>query len=140
MTMVWVASRPSIHISIGPDEDRHTEVGHSVEDVACDFGFRLLIGPTYPVGLKTGASENIGTILTRDRVGQPIRSYFTRISHQWLRKMVAHRIADPAILKLIGKWLKAGAMVDGELISTEEGTPQGGPITPRTQKITLNLS
>jgi hypothetical protein len=29
------------------------------------------------------------------------------------RKMVAHRIADPAILKLIGKWLKAGAMVDG---------------------------
>lgn len=40
-----------------------------------------------------------------------IRSYFTRISLQWLRKMVAHRIADPAILKLIGKWLKAGAMV-----------------------------
>jgi RNA-directed DNA polymerase len=58
-----------------------------------------------------------------------IRSYFTRISHQWLRKMVAHRIADPAILKLIGKWLKAGAMVDGALISTEEGTPQGGPIS-----------
>jgi RNA-directed DNA polymerase len=50
--------------------------------------------------------------------------------------MVAHRIADPAILKLIGKWLKAGAMVDGALISTEEGTPQGGPMTPLTQKVT----
>jgi RNA-directed DNA polymerase len=55
-----------------------------------------------------------------------IRSYFTRISHQWLRKMVAHRIVDPTILKLIGKWLKAGAMVDGALISTKEATPQGG--------------
>ena len=34
--------------------------------------------------------------------------------------MVAHRIADPTILKLIGKWLKAGAVVDGALISTKE--------------------
>jgi RNA-directed DNA polymerase len=45
--------------------------------------------------------------------------------------MVAHRIADPAILKLIGKWLKAGPMVDGELISTEEGTPVTFPCTSR---------
>jgi retron-type reverse transcriptase len=30
-----------------------------------------------------------------------IRSYFTRIDHQWLRRMVAHRIADPIILRLI---------------------------------------
>jgi RNA-directed DNA polymerase len=42
-----------------------------------------------------------------------IRSYFTRINHQWLRKMVAHRIADPVILRLIGKWLNAGAMQGG---------------------------
>jgi retron-type reverse transcriptase len=33
--------------------------------------------------------------------------------HQWLRKMVTHRIADRTILEVIGKWLKAGAMVDG---------------------------
>lgn len=59
-----------------------------------------------------------------------IRSYFTRINHQWLRKMVAHRIADPAILGLIGKWLKAGAMQDGVVIYAAEGTPQGGPISP----------
>jgi hypothetical protein len=35
--------------------------------------------------------------------------------HQWLRETVAHRIADPIILEVIGKWLKAGAMVDGSL-------------------------
>jgi len=39
-----------------------------------------------------------------------IRSDFTRINRQWLRKMVAHRIADPVILRLIGRWLNAGAM------------------------------
>ena len=54
--------------------------------------------------------------------------------------MVAHRIADPAILKLIGKWLKAGAMVDGALISTEEGTPQGGPISPVLSNIYLHFT
>jgi RNA-directed DNA polymerase len=58
-----------------------------------------------------------------------IRGYFNHVNHQWLRQMVAHRIADPVILGLIGKWLKAGAMHNGVIIRTEEGTPQGGPIS-----------
>jgi len=53
---------------------------------------------------------------------------------------VAHRIADPIILRLISKWLKAGALRDGVFIAAEEGTPQGGPMAPRTQKITSALS
>jgi RNA-directed DNA polymerase len=68
-----------------------------------------------------------------------IRSYFTRINRQWLRKMVAHRIADPVILSLIGKWLNAGAMQDGIVIYTEEGTPQGGPISPVLSNIYLHF-
>src|SRR4051812_7449965 len=43
--------------------------------------------------------------------------------------MVRERIADPVILSLIGKWLKAGAMQDGVVVRSEEGTPQGGPIS-----------
>ena len=58
-----------------------------------------------------------------------IRGYFTSVNHQWLRRMVAERIADPVILGLIGKWLKAGAMQDGVVIRTGGGTPQGGPIS-----------
>lgn len=58
-----------------------------------------------------------------------IRGYFTHVNHSWMRKMVAQRIADPVILGLIGKWLKAGAMQDGVVVRTEEGTPQGGPIS-----------
>jgi len=68
-----------------------------------------------------------------------IRSYFTRINHQWLRKMVAHRIADPVILRLIGKWLNAGAMQDGVVIYAEEGTPQGGPISPVLSNLYLHF-
>jgi RNA-directed DNA polymerase len=68
-----------------------------------------------------------------------IRSYFTRINRQWLRKMVAHRIADPVILSLIGKWLNAGAMKDGVIIHTEEGTPQGGPISPVLSNVYLHF-
>ena len=43
--------------------------------------------------------------------------------------MIRERIADPVILSLIGKWLKAGAMQDGVVVRSEEGTPQGGPIS-----------
>src|SRR6266403_5570310 len=100
----------------------------------CSYGFRPGRNPHHALqALRLQiVSKKVNHVFEAD-----IRSYFTRISHQWLRKMVAHRIADPAILKLIGKWLKAGAMVDGALISTEEGTPQGGPMAPRTQKVTL---
>ena len=69
-----------------------------------------------------------------------IRSYFTRIDHQWLRRMVAHRIADPIILRLLSKWLKAGAMHDGVFIPAKEGTPQGGPISPVLSNIYLHFT
>src|SRR5262249_2999145 len=47
----------------------------------------------------------------------------------WLQRMVRERIADPVILSLVGKWLRAGAMHNGVMIRAEEGTPQGGPIS-----------
>jgi RNA-directed DNA polymerase len=53
--------------------------------------------------------------------------------------MVAHRIADPVILSLIGKWLNAGAMQDGVIVHTEEGTPQGGPISPVLSNVYLHF-
>lgn len=56
-----------------------------------------------------------------------IQGYFTKINHQWLRKMVAQSIADKTILRLINKWLKAGVMVNGVVVRQEEGTSQGGP-------------
>jgi len=69
-----------------------------------------------------------------------IRGYFNHVNHQWLRQMVAQRIADPVILRLLGKWLKAGAMQDGVVIRTEEGTPQGGPISCVLANIYLHFT
>lgn len=67
-----------------------------------------------------------------------ILGYFNHINHEWLMQMLAQRIADPVILRLIGKWLRAGAMVDGVRIITGEGTPQGGPISPVLANIYLH--
>jgi RNA-directed DNA polymerase len=67
-----------------------------------------------------------------------IRGYFNHINHAWLRKMVAHRIADPTILSLIGKWLRAGVMQEGVVVRVHEGSPQGGPISPVLANIYLH--
>ena len=50
-----------------------------------------------------------------------------------------HRVADPRILRLIQKWLKAGVMEDGKWSETKTGTPQGSVITPLTQKVTSGV-
>jgi group II intron reverse transcriptase/maturase len=67
-----------------------------------------------------------------------IRGYFNHINHDWLRQMVAHRIADPVILRLVGKWLNAGVMENGVVVRTEEGSPQGGPISPILANVYLH--
>ena len=53
---------------------------------------------------------------------------------------VKHRIADRRILRLIGKWLRAGVSEEGQWSKTKRGTSQGSVLTPRTQKITLVLT
>ena len=61
-----------------------------------------------------------------------IKSCFDRISHDWL---LANIPMDKAILR---KWLKAGYMEEGILYPTEEGTPQGGIISPVFANMTLD--
>jgi group II intron reverse transcriptase/maturase len=59
-----------------------------------------------------------------------VKSFFDKVEHRWLVQFVEHRIADPRIVRLIQKWLKAGVMEDGRWFETEEGTPQGSVISP----------
>jgi group II intron reverse transcriptase/maturase len=102
----------------------------------CSYGFRPGRNPHHTLqALRMQiVTKKVGQVFEAD-----IRSYFTRISHQWLRKMVAHRIADPVILGLIGKWLNAGAMQDGVVTYAEEGTPQGGSISPVLSNLYLHF-
>ena len=58
-----------------------------------------------------------------------IRSFFDSVDHEWMLRMVAHRIADPRILRLIKRWLRAGILEGGEWKETVSGTPQGAGIS-----------
>jgi group II intron reverse transcriptase/maturase len=67
-----------------------------------------------------------------------IRGFFDAIDHEWLVKFVEHRIADRRVIRHIRKWLKAGVMEEGKQLPTEEGTPQGGSISPLLANIYLH--
>jgi len=59
-----------------------------------------------------------------------IKSYFDRMDHSHLRRFLERRVRDGVLRWLIDKWLKAGVLEDGQLSYREEGTPQGGVVSP----------
>lgn len=65
-----------------------------------------------------------------------LEKFFDRVNHDILMSRVARRIGDKRLLGIIRRFLQAGMMQDGVCVARDEGTPQGGPLTPRTQKIT----
>lgn len=67
-----------------------------------------------------------------------IRSFFDSVNHEWLLRMLSHRIADPRILRLIGQWLRAGILERGEWKDALEGTPQGAGISPLLANVFLH--
>lgn len=69
-----------------------------------------------------------------------IRGFFNHLDHAWLMRMLKLRIGDPMVLRLIGKWLRAGALVDGIVVRTNEGSPQGGPISPILANVYLHYA
>ncbi len=67
-----------------------------------------------------------------------IQAFFDTIDHKWMMQFLEHRIADQRILRLIGKWLKAGVIEDGRRIESLIGTPQGSVISPFLSNIYLH--
>lgn len=65
---------------------------------------------------------------------------FDTLDHGWLKKFIAHRIADRRLLRLIGKWLAAGVMEDGKWAASSEGTPQGASVSPLLANIFLHYA
>ena len=65
-------------------------------------------------------------------------SSFDRVNHDRLMKSVSLRITDKRMLRLIGAFLKAGVMEGGLVSPVDEGTPQGGPLSPLLSNLVLD--
>jgi RNA-directed DNA polymerase len=67
-----------------------------------------------------------------------IKSYFDTVKWEHLREFYKKRVRDGVVRRVLGKWLKAGVMEDGAIHYPQEGTPQGGVISPLLSNIYLH--
>jgi RNA-directed DNA polymerase len=67
-----------------------------------------------------------------------LEKFFDRVNHDRLMAAVAERVADKRMLKLIRAFLEAGVMEDGLVSPVDEGTPQGGPLSPLLSNLVLD--
>ena len=108
---------------------------YEVDFLGFSYGFRPKRSPhdaldALFVGLTT---RNVNWVLDAD-----IRGFFDTIDHGWLLQFVEHRIADPRVLRLIRKWLRAGVSEEGTWSATSVGTPQGAVISPLLANVFLH--
>ena len=108
---------------------------YEADFVGFSYGFRPGRGPHHALdALSVGLRQKrVNWVLDAD-----IREYFSTIDHEWLMKLVEHRIADRRVVRHIQKWLAAGVLENGVVRQVEEGTPQGGSISPLLANIYLH--
>ncbi len=74
----------------------------------------------------------------RIAVDMDLSKFFDRVNHDVLMHRVARKIRDKHVLRLIGKYLRAGVVIKGRLQESREGVPQGGPLSPLLANILLD--
>jgi RNA-directed DNA polymerase len=105
--------------------------------VGFSYGFRPRRGQHDALDALSVAitSKKVNYILDAD-----IRSFFDSVSQTLLVRFLEHRIADPRIIRLIQKWLKAGVLEDGVVSVSETGTGQGSVISPLLANVYLHYT
>ena len=84
------------------------------------------------VGLAT---KKVKWVLDAD-----VRGFFDAIDHEWLLRLIGHRIADRRLLRLIQKWLRAGVLEQGRRHLTQVGSPQGATVSPLLANVYLHYA
>ena len=102
---------------------------------ASSHGFRPARGAHTAIAeAKEYVSDGLGIVVDID-----LSKFFDRVHHQRLLSRLGQRITDSRVLKLIGRMLKAKVVLpDGTRVSTDEGTPQGGPLSPLLSNVVLD--
>jgi group II intron reverse transcriptase/maturase len=101
----------------------------------CSYGFR-------PKRSATQALDRIrrmGNKGLRFVVDGDIKSYFDTINQENLMTLVEQRVSDQRVLKLLRQWLRAGVMENGVVTTSDQGSPQGGVISPLLANVYLHL-
>jgi RNA-directed DNA polymerase len=101
----------------------------------CSYGFR-------PGKTAHQALSRLNHIIAHERtqwvVEADIKGFFDHVHHEYLLQFVEHRIGDSNLLRVIQRFLKAGILDDGVFCATDEGTPQGGLVSPVLANIYLH--
>jgi group II intron reverse transcriptase/maturase len=99
------------------------------------YGFRPGRGCHDALKRLTHTVEEEGTNYV---VEADIKGFFDNVKHDWMMKFMEHRIEDKRILRMIVRFLRAGVIEEGKWKASEEGTPQGGSISPMLANIYLH--
>lgn len=97
-------------------------------------------------GFRPGRSAHQAVVAARGHmasgrrwvVDMDLEKFFDRVNHDVLLARVGRRVGDKRVLALIGRYLRAGAMVGGMVTQRTQGTPQGGPLSPLLSNILLD--
>ena len=100
----------------------------------------------YSYGFRPGRSAHNAVYQVREYIREGYRvavdmdlsKFFDTVNHDVLMHRVARKVRDKHILRLIGKYLRAGVVINGRLQATRKGVPQGGPLSPLLANIILD--